>query len=166
MMAALKDWILTLTVAALVSSIAMTLSPEGKVRRVVSLVCGLVTIIALLSPGVNFDISKFAKQSLELKKEAENFASDFEDKNDNLRRLIIEEECAAYILDKGQMLGILNITASVNAKWDTDGFWYPYSAEIVSDADAENKRRLAQHLEAELGISDAMQTWRTYDEKW
>ena len=50
MTGALTDWVRALCGAAVICAAAMALCPDGRVKRVLRLVCGLVMACALLSP--------------------------------------------------------------------------------------------------------------------
>ena len=77
---------------------------------------------------------------------------------EELNRAVIEEECAAYILDKAAQCGVSLADAQVTLQWSTDGYWYPYAVRLVTSGAAENSR-LAQTIEADLGIPRARQEW-------
>ena len=155
----IRNWVFALTAAALLSSICRSVTPSGSVKRVVTLVCGLVTVLALVSPVLELDYGGLAGDLYSLRQYAARSSQELEKTNDNLRRSIIEQECAAYILDKAKALGIENISASVKAKWSEDGYWYPVSAEIQADAPEQLRRRLGVSIEAELGIAEDDQIW-------
>lgn len=165
MISGLRDWVLQLTGAALLSAAVLAITPEGKVRRVVSLACGFAVIAALLSLGVDFDYTRFSSSLAWHRETAAQYAEDFSEENEKLTRLIIEERCAAYILDKGASLGISGLNAQVSAAWSESGYWYPYkaslSAQMVSDTQRDS---LTFYIESELGISAEMQEWGTENE--
>ena len=76
---------------------------------------------------------------------------------DRLNRTIIERECAAYILDKADALGLAVSSAAVTARWSEEGFWYPWESRAAcSESDRET---LSAVIEAELGIPAERQSW-------
>ena len=76
---------------------------------------------------------------------------------DRLNRTIIELECAAYILDKADALGLAVSSAAVTARWSEEGFWYPWESRAAcSESDRET---LSAVIEAELGIPAERQSW-------
>lgn len=164
MMELIKTWILQLTGAAMLSAIAVSLTPNGKVKNVVSMVCGLVMIIALISPAVRFDSSEFTKYLSELRGNTADISSELTEVNDNLNRTIIEEESEAYILDKGTELGMENMEISVFAQWSEEGYWYPSRIEISGTAAANQRQELSYYIESQFGIAEDMQIWSTEDE--
>jgi hypothetical protein len=161
----IRSWVIGIACAAMITAIAMTVTPEGSVKKAVALVCGLVVILALIKPIVGFDYTSFSKNMVELRNDAEAFSADVEGVNENLTRLIIEEECAAYILDKGTALGITDLEVIVTAVWSEEGYWYPCKASLKTNADEGMRFKLSRNIEAELGIPPEELTWSMIDEE-
>lgn len=161
----LGTWITGLVSASVITAISMTISPEGRVKKVLSLVCGLMMIIVMIKPVVGFDYTTFSSTYFGLKAEAEGFSDELEEVNKNLTGLIIEEQCQAYILDKGNELGIDNLAVTVSARWSEDGYWYPAGAEIITDAGESAKSKLGYCIESDLGIPAEELIWRMNDEE-
>lgn len=161
MMAFLRNWILALAGTACVCAMALAACPEGRVRRVLRLVCGAATAAALLSPVVKFDAPAYAQALGRYRQAAEAAASSAAGENDTLSRSIIQEKCAAYILDKADALGMEpGGTVRVRAEWSReDGCWLPAEAEIRISGSPEQISRLSAAVEAELGIPAASQRW-------
>ena len=160
----LGKWVLGLVGAALMTCICLMITPEGRVKKVVSLVCGFVLIIALIKPVVGFDYTSFSRNYTQLRLDAENFGQPLDDVNEKLEGTIIEEECASYIVDKGTALGITDLQAAVTANWDDGGYWYPVAANITSDADADLRGKLNDYIETDLGIPPSEITWSNDNE--
>jgi hypothetical protein len=155
----MRNWIFAITAAAFISAICRAAAPKGSVKRVVMLICGMITVIALISPVADLDKLDLSGSIARMRQYAVDTSDDFEQINDNLRREIIEQDCAAYILDKAGQLGIDNISVSVTAKWSEDGYWYPVSAQISATAPQTLKDKLTLCIEAELGIAEDEQIW-------
>ena len=79
--------------------------------------------------------------------------------SERLQRTIIESEMRTYILDKAAQCGAALDDAQVTLQWSTDGYWYPQSVRLVTSGQAEENSRLAQIIEADLGIPRARQEW-------
>lgn len=156
---ALKDWMLGLCGAAAVCALALAVCPGGRVKGVLRVVCGAVMTIALLSPAVGFDFAAYSQSLEKYRLGAETAAKAAADKQDILSRTIIEDELAAYILDKAAALGLTLSSAQVSAKWSEDGFWYPYEASLAGAGAEETKKELAEIMESELGIPRDRQHW-------
>ncbi len=155
----LRTWVLGLSGAALLGAFALALTPEGRVRRVVRLLVGVVLALALVKPLADFDWESYAV-SLSVSRDAAALAvSGAEETNRRLERTLIEAECAAYISDRAARLGLRLESASVTAKWGDALCWYPYEATLRASADGSARKALAEIIEAELGIPAGRLYW-------
>ena len=162
---ALRNWIIGIAGAAMVTAVAMTVTPDGRVKRVVSLICGLMTIVALVKPVAGFDFRDLAKNIAAYQKSADGLASKVTSNDEKLTRLIIEDKCRSYILDKGKSIGISDLEAAVTASWSRDGYWYPTGARLKTTAGKDLRDKLSQSIEAELGIPPGELIWSMKNEK-
>ncbi len=161
-----KDWVLQIAGTALIASAILTVTPESSAKKAVALVCGVALIISMLSIVSDFDYTAYSKVIAGYRDDMEDTLADIEETNKNLTRSIIEEKCAAYILDKGKTIGINEIRVSVTVRWDSESsLWYPVGAVIASNADDSQKEKLSAQIEADLGIAKDEQTWSAYDEQ-
>lgn len=155
----LREWVLGLAGAALLGAFALALTPEGRVRRVVRLLAGVVTALALVRPLADFDFDSYAA-SLAVGRDAAAMAeSGFEQTNRRLERTLIEAECAAYISDRAARLGLRLEAASVTAKWGDALCWFPYEATLRASRDEFGRRALAEWIASELGIPPERLHW-------
>ena len=127
----IRNWIFSLAGTAMVCAAARRLTPEGRVKSVLRMVCAVAMAAALTEEGET------------LRRE--------------LDRGIIEREMEAYILDKARALGAPIEGAHVLLRWSTEGVWLPESAELTG----AYHPLLARIIEAELGIPRSAQVWRT-----
>lgn len=118
----LKTWLLSVAAAALVTSIAAALSPEGAPRKVAKFSGGLLLLLALISPLRTLDdrdlesfTSKYTVSVAEAVKT--HSAEDAE-----LVKSIIEQESAAYISDKAAALGVAQCQVTVTCRVTEEGF--------------------------------------------
>ena len=79
--------------------------------------------------------------------------------DDRLNRAVIEEQCEEYILDKAEELGANVFGVKVQAQWNLDGLWVPYSAEIDAPDIGSAKTALEGVIQNELGIPAERQMW-------
>lgn len=146
MMALVREWLLGITGAAILSAVAEALMPEGGVKRAGRLVCGLVLLLAILRPleganltnlwtGLRYDSDRTARAAEELEKEA-----------DSRMKTIIEEKLAAYSMDKAAGLG-LDCRVEVRCRQE-DGIFLPESVRITG----ESSRAFEELLTRELGL--------------
>ena len=158
-MAAIGQWIVGLAASALLTGAALALTPRGRVRNVLKLVTGAVMVIALVSPLTRFNLDLFSVNAEQLREQLRAVQSNVAQAGNELSRDVIEQECAAYILDKAQGLGIKLEAVSVTAKWGDEGVFYPYEAHITARLSPDEKGALARAIEAELGIAPERQYW-------
>ena len=76
MTTALADWIRTLTGAAIFCAIAFAICPRGRPRQVLSLACGCVMAVALLSPVAGLDVTSLAMAAARYNQAARETVSD------------------------------------------------------------------------------------------
>ena len=148
-----------LCLLSVLCGVAMSLAPEGSVKRILSIACSVVLISAVVQPLAGLDLSTYA---LELAKNSERKAAFLEnsaDINDRLNRLVIQQECQTYILDKAGEMGLSLSRVTVLAQWNSAGLWVPYSAELTGTENEAEQRRLGAVIEAELGIPEERQQW-------
>lgn len=148
-----------LCLLSLVCGAALTLAPEGTVKRILGIACSAALLLAAVEPLAGLDLSAYA---LELAKNSERraeFLDGSADLNQRLNRLVIEEECEAYILDKAEEMGLDLEQAEVLAQWNSEGLWVPASVKLTGQAEQRERRRLGGLIEAELGIPEERQQW-------
>jgi len=153
------QWVMGLAASALLTSLALAVTPKGRVRDVLKLVCGAVMVIALVSPLLRFDLASFSINAERFREELGAVQDNVSETGKRLTRDIIEKECAAYILDKAQVLGLSVQRVSVTAKWGDEEVFYPYEARIEARLDEAQKGALSRAIEAELGIPPERQFW-------
>lgn len=159
-----RDWIIALTGAGMLTAAANALTPKGKVKNVVRLLCGVVMALTLLKPFAGFDFTALSGSLIKYRAEAEGLSSALFETDDRLAALIIEGRCSAYILDKAQEYGLDAAQAVVTVKRGDEGTWYPYEASLTIEGREESLERLSYLIESELGIPKDRQHWRKIDE--
>lgn len=142
--------------AALISSAAVRLAPEGGAKRAVRLACGLASALALLSIAVSPDYGSLSRYVAEYRMKAEAIIGEAGASMGTETRFIIESRTDEYILDKADAEGL---TVSVTASWSEDGFWYPTAARLGGVKDETERKRIGALVEAELGIPEDSIRW-------
>jgi hypothetical protein len=155
----IRTWILGVAGTAILTGLALSLTPRGRVHNVLRLICGTVMVLALISPVLRFDFAAYSLSLAQYREAAEGIAAGAAESTDRLSRTIIEEECAAYILDKAQVLGVTCSAVTVSVKWGDGGCWYPYEVYLEAQGQESAKNSLAGIMEAELGIPCERQHW-------
>ena len=143
----LRNWILCITGSAVLSAICLNVVPSGRVKKVVRLVCGAVTLLCLAYPVTDGSLRELG--NFEFDFSADVFEERAKETQQTATRAVIEEQYETYILDKGKEMGAEITSAEVSVRWSDDGYWYPVRAEI--NAPSENSE-LTQSVSEDLGI--------------
>ena len=106
MMGAVRGWLLAVIAVSLLCAVADALMPPGAVRRVGRLVCGLVLMGAVLSPVVELDVEGGRRWLEDYLASLSRQESELSETVNRQLKIIIEEECAAYIVDKAEEMAI------------------------------------------------------------
>lgn len=156
----MRQWILGIVCAAVISSAALTITPSGRVKNVTRLCCGLLCALAMAGPLLELDMEALSVSIAAYEQTAEAVVEKAQEEAKTMERTYIEEKCAAYILGKATEAGAAVSGAAVTARWDAEaGVWYPWAASLTGSYSAS----LAAAIEAELGIPDQRQTWEERD---
>ena len=147
---------------AVLSAVALTVTPEGSVKKVLGMFCGFAAMAVIISTFLDFDFVSFSSYMSQYRETAQSITSQAQEKTSVETRLIIEERCAAYILDKAEKIGA-TVSSTVKAVWNENGYWYPSEANIVFSGSNEAKTKLRDYISAELGIAPEKQNWSEYD---
>ncbi len=153
----LREYLLGICAAALLSSLALALCSELSVRRVVALCCGLLMAAGVLRPIGKFDDANLAQSIARTQMQAEKIRTGVEVKNRELVGQIIKQKTEAYILDKATSLG-LTAQAQVTLAGE-DVYPYPHAVTIYGRADAEQMQALSTYIEQEFAIPKERQAW-------
>ena len=156
----LRNWIFSLAGTALVCAAALRLTPEGRVKSVLRLLCGVCLTAALLSPLLTAALDDYPLELARYRAQGAAAAAAGTEARRELDRAIIERETEAYILDKARALGLPLRAADVALRWSTEGVWLPESVTLTGPYSAP----LARAIEGELGIPRGAQHWKTDEE--
>lgn len=132
------------------------LAPEGSVKKLLNMLCSVVLMSAFIFGVKDLDFQVYSMELAKYQQREAEFLGKNEAAYNRLNRTVIEQHCAAYILDKAQQLNMGDAEVKVSVQWSTEGFWVPYSFETNREYCSE----LAEYIEAELGIPAQRQQWR------
>lgn len=152
----LRDGLWGVTAAALAVALAQALTPEGTVKRVGRLVGGLLLLLAATRPLLGAQCPDW--RELEALPPAMT-AEEAGESGQEVMRSLIAQKAGAYIVDKGQSLG-LQCEARVGVAQDGSGWPVPWEAEISGTWTAEQKKALSRAVEEDLGIPAQRQSFR------
>ena len=147
----IRAWLVGVTCAAMIVALCESLSPSGTVKKIGRLTGGLVLLLAILQPLRQIDPQDFAGILTQYRVEAMASATALDTRNTQLMKTLIEEETAAYILDKAQAMGI-DCTVAVTAEEREGGYPVPGAVTVTGNLSAEQRRALTHRIEADLAI--------------
>lgn len=156
MMELMRQWLLGVTCTALVLAIADSLAPEGNVKKVCRLAGGLALLAAAMGPLLRIDEGSLSRAISEYQITVQNYEKELEEKNVLLYQTIIEEQTAAYIVDKAEELGI-SCQAEVTFAYDEDGMPCPWEVTAWGSWTEEQCGQLMGLVETDLGIPSQRQ---------
>lgn len=152
MMGLVRQWLLGVTAAALVLALAEALAPEGGAKKVCRLAGGLALLLAAVGPAAGLLNESPLTGALEgWRERTQSVQRDLEEQSDRFYLTIIEEETAAYVMDKARALGF-DCEAEVVYGYDEEGVPCPWEITARGQWTQEGREKLARLLEEELGV--------------
>ena len=152
MMGLVRQWLLGVTAAALVLALADALAPEGTVKKVCRLAGGLALLLAAAGPVAGLVDGTALTQAAEAWRDrAQEAELELEERTDRLYLAVIEEETAAYVMDKARELGF-ECEAEVTYGYDEDGVPCPWEIAARGAWTQAQRAELERLLEEELGV--------------
>ena len=155
----IRQWLLGITCVALVAALAESLTPPGAVRKVGRLTGGLVLLIAMLHPLMALDQDALTRALTEYRLELSTYSDELEEENRSLMKGIIEEQCAAYIQDKAEEMGI---QCQISVEVGEEGDWpVPESVTVFGSLSEEQQAELTQAIEVDFAIPAERQSYQS-----
>lgn len=162
MTGAVRGWLLGVTAAALVLALAEALAPEGGAKKVCRLAGGMALLLAAAGPLVGLLDGGLLTQAVEgWRDKARSCELELEEKNDLFYLSIIEEETAAYVMDKAKEFGF-DCQAEVTYGYDEEGVPRPWEVTARGSWTQGQREQFSRLLEEELGVPPQRQF---YDEE-
>ena len=150
-MEALKDWLLAVLAVSLLTAIAQAVMPEGSVKAVGRLACGLLVFLAVARPVLGIDYARLTSVIRSYTELTQQTESELTETKNSLTESIIAQETAAYIQDTTETLG-LDCTAAVDWDWSEDGLPTPTEVIVTGDLTFAERETLTDTLTQELGL--------------
>lgn len=157
-MTAVRSWLLAVIAVSLLCAVADALMPQGAIKRVGKLVCGLVLIGAVLSPGASLDAEEGQRWLDSCLSGAEWREEELKNEVNSQMKTIIEQEYAAYIVDKAAEFG-LTCSARVECRASEEGLYLPVWAEVSGALTESGRARLVQVIREDLGVPESEQSY-------
>ena len=155
----MRETIRELCILSIFCGAALRLAPEGPVRRVTAVLCTAVLLLCVLGGVKALDLDSYALTQNTLREQEQRFLSRAEDSRQRLDRLVIEQELQTYIQSKAEQSGLRILQLETELTWRTEGLWVPYALSLRYSGPSQQAERLAEELEAELGIPRERQRW-------
>lgn len=150
----LRQYIFSVTAAALICSILMSLVRGGFAKELIRLVCGLLLTLTVLRPMVNLDFGIMDEYPASLTRNAESVSAEGERMAKETMTDIIKAQSEAYILDKAAAWN-----ASVSVDITVGDSQIPESAVLRGEISPQTREHLEVILETDLGITKENQIW-------
>lgn len=162
-MGAVRGWLLTVIGASLICALADALMPPGAVRRVGRLVCGLVLLGAILSPLTQLDLSSGQRWLEDYLASLEAREEDLTETVNSQMKVIIEQEYAAYIVDKAARLGVA-CSVQVECALSEEGLYLPARVRVSGALTEKERAQIAQIIQEDLGVPQSEQLYITEED--
>lgn len=154
-----RQWLMGITVAAMIHAVAKTLMPKGVVRKVGNLTGGLVLLLAILQPVYRLDDLAAQQVFSPYIENMEAYSRVPEIDTLSLIKSLIEEECGAYIQDKAREQGI-ECRVSVLCGGEEGGYPYPVSVCVYGELEEAQKEWLVELIRRDLAVPVEGQIYR------
>ena len=156
-MAALRQYILSVSAAAILCGLATSLMPKGSLQKILKLICGVFLSLMVLEPITRLDPDAFLSHIFgQVSTEGEAAAVFGEEMARDSMAEYIKQKTEAYILDKAQALGI---TAVVEVFVGDGDLPVPVSVRIRSNCPSPMQLELEKTILENLGIAKENLQW-------
>ena len=146
-------------VLSIAFGIASTLTDDRGAEHIMRILCTSILLICVLEPVRRMDFDSFSLDMAQYRAKEEEILQNGRDMSAKLNREIIENEYAAYIMEKAEEMGVDVSSVIVKTKWDTEGIWVPHEAYIEYENDGRRAESLRKLIELRLGIPEERQIW-------
>ena len=142
----IREWLMGVTGAAVLAALVQAVTPEGGVKQVGKLVCGLVLIAAVLTPLGRVEATDFS-----LMPEYDEQRAQLQEETEEQMKTIIEQRLGAYSMDKARQLG-LSAEVQVMCAPDEAGAFLPQQVTLWM-MPGEDGSELVTALCADFGMT-------------
>jgi len=148
------QYVVTLTAAALISGMILSLFPEGSLRELIRLVCGVFLTVTAILPLMDITLPNLPAFGAEYLAEGQAAAKFGEQMAKESVQLRIKEQLEAYILDKAFQMG-----AEIMADISVNESGNPESIQLSGEITDVMRRQLQECITNDLGIPKENQQW-------
>lgn len=158
-MTAIKSWLLSVVACGFLTALAQTLPLNRTGKRSLTLVCGCLTVLAVLRPLLG--LRGIALRDLLPPPETADPAAvaSAQAENEAILRELIRSQTEELLTGRASQLGA-DLSFRVELRRDdAAGLDVPWSVEIRGTADEDSRSALAAFLRDEIGIPPERQRW-------
>lgn len=141
------------------SGASLYLCPEGRTKRVMSLLCAALMTAAAMKPLGQMNDAQPAYIGTQLAELEERITQDGRETQMLLQRTELEKNCAGYIRNQAGALGIGALRVEIEFRQEAAGGWQPSSVRLYGAADEKSMQILQNKICEELGIEKERQEW-------
>lgn len=158
----IREWILAVTVYAILIALADSLMPSGAVKKIGKITGGLILMLGILQPMVTMDIESLYRSVNELEGGTASNGAALQAESQALWKSFIEEQLNAYVLDKAKELGA-DVSVSVQCGSGEDHALCPESVTVMGTLTEKQRSSMTKFLENDLGIQAEKQKFANGD---
>ena len=147
-------YIYTVTAAALISAILVTLAGRGSTGALVKVLAGIFMALTVVSPILKVELPDPQTWMSGIETDGAAAAAAGEELADEAMRAIIIERTQAYVMDKAARFDV-----AVAVDVDLDQLGIPVAITLTGHVSPEVKAKMAQELAADLGLGEEVQNW-------
>lgn len=149
-MEALREWLLAVLAVSFLVAAAQSVMPEGPIKQVGRLVCGLLLFLAVARPILGIQYNTLSALLRDAANEVTQEQTELEETKNQMTGAIIAQEMDAYIEDKRTELGL---ACQVEVIWDWSGTVpTPCGATVTGSLTEAERQSLTQVLTQDLGL--------------
>ncbi len=159
----LKEWLLGAIAVSFLTAAAQAVMPEGAVKQVGRLACGLILFLALVRPLLGMDYGSLSQAVRDYQEELSDRQETLEETGKELTGDIIAEETDAYIQDMTEELGV---DCRITVEWSWEGETpTPVQAIVTGELSDGDRAALNEALVRDLGLEREQIVYQEPEEK-
>lgn len=152
MLEGLRQYLLSVTAAALLTAVLQALLPKGPVRRVTALACSLLMLLTVVRPLNQFNTEELIRNFENYCQELSVYPEEMEKTSAALTESIIVSKSVSYIEDKAKENDMIcNVQVSCR---DENGVAVPDAVTVVGDLTGEERQTLLTVIQDDFGLGE------------
>ena len=154
----MKEWVMALVGVSFLAAAAQSLMPDGAVKKVGELACGLLLFLVVTGPILGARYDRLLDRVEDLQDQAQMIQQQTHEQGQSLIRSFIERESRAYSQDKRDEL---DLDCQIEVLWD----WsaeppVPEGVVVTGQLSPEQRQQLSQTLQKDLDLTLEQIQWR------